>query len=379
MQRRPYLAVGWFWYVGTLVPVIGLIQVGGQGLADRYTYIPLVGIFLMAVWGSTELATRWRFQGAAWAGAGAVLLLLVLLTRLQVAVWHDSISLWQYTVDVDPTNPVAQYNLGVCLANRNRAKEAIPHFQKMQQLLPEDKSIGYHLGLALARAGKVAEALQPFEEYLKNFPENADGHYNLALALAELGRRQEAIPHLEKALAINPDYDEAHYSLGNLLELQGRPAESLFHFREAIRRQPNLAKHHWALAFALQEHGDLKAAVSEFETARRLDPNWPQTYSRIAWSLSTHPEAKARNGTLALKLAQEVFQAAGSGSPGVLDTLAAAYAETGQFKEAEATLRQALDLAVRGHILQMVPPMEERLRLYQAGQPFRDKRQERKP
>ncbi len=373
-RRRPYLLVGWLWYLGTLVPVIGLVQVGGQGLADRYTYIPLVGIFLTLVWGGAERAEHLWLRGVALAGAGAMLVALVLVTRAQVGLWHDSVLLWQHTVDLYPSNPVAHNNLGASLAARNRQAEAVPHFRKLLQLTPENKVTHYNLALALATMGKPDEALPHFGEFLKYHPENAPGHFNFGVTLERRGRVREALEQFSRTLEIDPGYEKAHYSLAVLLERQGRPAEALPHYREAVRLNPGEARYRWDLAKAAQGLGEMAEAGEEYERARRLDPNWPAHFARNAWVLATHPEAKARNGPLALKLAQEASTAAGNGDPVLLDALAAALAECGQFREAVATLRHALTLAVQGRLPQMVPPLEERLKLYQAGQPFRDQR-----
>ena len=205
-RRCPYLTGGWLWYVGTLVPVIGLVQVGAQSMADRYAYVPLIGLFIIVVWGVAELAARWSCRRLVLATfTGVVLSTLVVCTLMQVSHWRNCITLFKHTLDVTGDNYVAHTSMGIALAERGRLKKAIVHYSEALKLAPD---------LALS-------------------------HYNLALALAELGRLEEAVTYFCHAVRIEPEYAEAHNNLGTVLHRLGRLEEAIAHYSEALRIEPD--------------------------------------------------------------------------------------------------------------------------------------------
>lgn len=238
-RRYPYLAVGWLWFIGGLIPAIGLVQVGIQSTADRYTYLPLVGIFVIIAWGLPEL-----FKGARQSrtllpvAAGVCLLALALCTYFQTCRWKDSITLYNYTLGVTRDNFTVHYNLGVYLAEKGRNDEAIHHFTE---------------------AVKIA-------------PDFAEAHYNLGIVLAEKGRIEEAIRHFTKAVIIEPDLAEGHNSLAFHLDTMGRVEEAIYHYLQVVRIDPGNAEAHYRLAIDLAKKGRMNEAEKHRESAMRLNP-----------------------------------------------------------------------------------------------------------
>lgn len=205
-RRYPYVAVGWFWYLGTLVPVIGLVQVGAQARADRYTYIPLIGIFLIVAWGIPDLLRRWSLHKFAIAVAGAgILALSAFASTVQVRHWASNSELWTHAIDVTTDNDVAHNNLGPDLAAAGKLDEAVAHFREAIRINPTYADAHSNLGLALASQRRLGEAVLHYREAIRLFPGHARAHANLAVALQALGRTDDAIRELEAALKLNPD------------------------------------------------------------------------------------------------------------------------------------------------------------------------------
>jgi tetratricopeptide (TPR) repeat protein len=285
-RRLPYLIVGWLWYLGTLVPMIGLVQVGGQALADRYTYVPLIGVFLMLSWGLADLVAWGRLpRWVPAAAAASILLACLAVTWNQVGYWHDSLALWQHALEVKEKNNIAHNNLGLALYHQAKAKEgrvpwpetraaylravehyrrateinpghteayynwgliveklpeggpqrALPFFQKAVALNPAYVDAQDHVGLACTRLGLLDKAIEHFTVALEVQPESAVVHNHLGLALAQQGKLSEAIAQFQLALELNRNYAEAHYNLGAALARQGKGKEADYHLSEAER------------------------------------------------------------------------------------------------------------------------------------------------
>ncbi|HET6459383.1 MAG TPA: tetratricopeptide repeat protein [Syntrophales bacterium] len=216
----PYLVVGWLWYLGTLVPVIGLVQVGLQSMADRYTYIPLIGIFIVISWGAPELLRRWHYRKFALAGvAVGVLFCLAVLTYIQVGYWRNNIVLYEHAIEVTSENAWAQNNLGYALSLQGKKDEAIGHFRKAINI-GNEADAHYNLGTVLASQGKLDEAIYQFRESIRISPAYAKAHNNLGNALLYQGRIDEAIVSYREALRLNPEYVIAQENLKNTLAVQ---------------------------------------------------------------------------------------------------------------------------------------------------------------
>ncbi len=222
-RRDPHLAVGWFWFLGVLVPTIGLVQVGDQSMADRYTYLPLIGLFIMLCWCVPSRAMqRWDLKLITRVAAAAMLALCAALSRAQVECWKDSETLFRHALDVTRDNWLAHSNLGVALAQTGKIEDAIAHYEQALRINPGSCEAQNNLGDALVRLGKVTEAIAHYRQTLEIDPGSAEVHYNFAIALEKLGRGPEAIEQYGQALRIRPDYADAHNNLGNALAQAGR-------------------------------------------------------------------------------------------------------------------------------------------------------------
>lgn len=282
-SRRPYLAVGWFWYVGTLVPVIGIVQVGAQSIADRYTYIPLIGLFIAAAWGITELvATSPARRVVLWSLASVVTVACVILTQRQVRVWRDGVTLWQHTISVTDRNYVARTNLGYELAERGRLDEAIVQFRGALQIVPTFAPARENLGLAFSRQGKTAEAIRQYEIVTRLQPTNAVVRAEFGLALANAHRYDEAIRQYGVALQLQPNLPIAHLWLANVLIRQGRVPDAITHYQHALALDPSSAEAHNNLGAALASEGRLREAIIQFSEALRLNPGYIDARNNLA-------------------------------------------------------------------------------------------------
>jgi tetratricopeptide (TPR) repeat protein len=314
-RRQRYLATGWFWYLGTLAPVIGLVQVGSQASADRYTYFPLIGIFLMIVWGAADLAAKWRLPawGPVLAGA-CVLTVCAAATERQLGYWTDSGTLFSHALDVTKDNYMAWNNLGTYLLTQGKNREALQCFQTSFQecekpvncrnlgrafkalhrpleaarffaraLALDPNYIPARMSLAdsLADEGKNAEAAIEYRKVLKLDPGDEDAHCNLACALAAQGQTAEASAELQQALRLSPSDASAHCNLGNLLIDQGKLDAGAAEYRAALRFQPGSPEIHSNLGAVLALQGRRQQAIDEFKEALRLAPDFTQAKERL--------------------------------------------------------------------------------------------------
>jgi tetratricopeptide (TPR) repeat protein len=241
--RAPFLLVGWFWFFGVLVPMIGLVQVGGQSMADRFTYIPSVGLFIMLVWGGWRLLEKRAFGRQA-AAALAVLSIAVLgmAASVQIGFWKDSVTLFRHTVAATRDNSIAQHNLAFSLAGDGRLEEAVPYYRESLRLEPRNPRGYYNLGLALAGLGKPEEAASCFAEAARQWPEYAEAHYSLGAMLLQLNRPAQAREELQAALnlSLSTEYaSQAHFRLGMIAAMGGDFGKARDELTEALRLKPS--------------------------------------------------------------------------------------------------------------------------------------------
>ena len=282
-RRSPFLLMGWLWFVGMLVPVIGLVQVGDQAMADRYTYLPSLGLLILAIWGAYELTQRWRYAVVALSVAGwAAIVLCLVLTRQQLGHWKDSETLFRHALEVTENNHIAHNNLGNALEKKGQIDEAIRQFQEALRLKPDDALSHNNLGSALEKKGQTDEAISQYQEALRLKPDLALAHHNLGLALAEKGRNDEAISQYQEAIRLKPYYADPHYNLGIALGKKGRNDEAVSQYQEAIRLKPYYAAPHNNLGNALVRKGQTDEAIRQYQEALCLKPDYIEAHYNLA-------------------------------------------------------------------------------------------------
>jgi len=286
-RRLPYLPVGWFWYLGTLVPVVGLVQVGGQSMADRYTYIPFIGLFVVVAWGVPSLLGRRPYRGPLLSFlSGAALFSCLVGTWIQVGYWHDSITLFEHTISVTADNAFAHVNLGSALVGKGKTQEAIKHFSEALRVKPHDARARHNLGFALMKQGNLEKAIMHYRMALQIKRDYAEARSNLGIALGQQGKLAEAISHLSEALRMEPDHVEAHYNLGLAFYHQGELDNAVGHYREAITLKPEYAEAHNNLGIALAIQGKPDKAIGHFSEAVRINPNFREAENNLKRALS---------------------------------------------------------------------------------------------
>jgi len=409
-------------FVVTLSPVLGFIMLYTflySFVADHYQYAACIGFIALVAAGITTasgfLGKRNQFIKPVI--CGVLLLTLGVLTWRQARIYYNDETLWQTTLRRNPDSwmaysnlgltysrlgrvdeAIAQYqralainpddekahsNLGGALLQQGRVDEAIAQLQKALAIAPNVANFHYNLGNALLRQGRVDEAIAQFQKALAIAPNVvqfqkalaitpnlAITHYNLGNALLRRGRLDEAIAQYQKALAIQPDFAKAHSNLGNAFLQQGRLDEAIAQFQKALAIDPDDAKAHSNLGNALVQQGRVDEAIVQYQAALAIQPDYLEVQNSLAWVLATCSQAPLRNGHNAVKLAQRANQLSEGGNPVILCTLAAAYAETGRFPEAETTAQHALQLARTQSNTALADELQSQMKLYQAGIPF---------
>ena len=286
VRSRPYLAVGWVWYLGTLIPVIGIVQVGWQAMADRYTYIPLIGLFIMISWGGADLMQKWRHRKTTMGVTMFLFLsMCMILTWMQVRKWNNSTTLFRHAIDVTSKNYLAHNNLGFSLMRQGKAKEAMKHYSEAIRINPSYAGAYYNLGVAESKQSRFQEAVKHYSEALRIEPKNAETHNNLGDVLARLGHIELAMKHYVQALRINPAYAKAHANLGNVLAYQGDMESAIEQYKTALKINPELAEANVNLGMVLAGQGRLDDAIDHFEAALRIKPDFAAARRNLARTL----------------------------------------------------------------------------------------------
>ena len=377
-RKSPYLITGWFWYVVMLLPVIGLIQVGSQAHADRYTYLPQIGLYLLVAWAITDALASQRQRRILAAAASVAVIALAWSAHVQASYWRNGESLWRHALAVTSGNHMAHDGLGERLANRGRLDEAIDQFQEALKFAPGFPEIESNLSTALLRKGRTDEAITHLQALLKSDPKNAQAHYVLGNALLKKGDSQGAIAAYKKALSIQVPYPAAHYNLGIALDQNGQTDEAIAHYQKAVQEETNYPQAYYLLGndllqqarvddaiaaygqalknrpkypepedsmgLALLQKGRPSEAIAHWQNAIAIQPDSVDSLNNLAWVLATFPDSLIRNGGQALALAERANQLSGDNNPAILRTLAAAYAENGRFTEARVTAERGLQL-----------------------------------
>jgi protein O-mannosyl-transferase len=337
-KKQPWFLAGWLWYLGMLVPVSGIIQAGSLARADRYTYLPQIGLSIIVAWGAADWCGFSRHRRAILAGIAVVVLpVLVLCARNQTAFWRDSETLWSHTIASTVPNALAHHSLGMALMKKERKDEALIHFREAARLRPDV----------------------------------ADPNYNIGVIFLDKGQSDEAIRFFKKTLALQPDHANALGGLGSALLQKGDIDAAIATFRKALETKPDHADVHVNLGGALAQKGLWSEAAAHYQDAMRLDPAAALPVNNLAWLRATCPDAAQRSGAEAVRLAEQANRLE-QNTPGTLDTLAAAYAEVGRFPDAIKTARQALKLATAQGDTTLTQSLRSELALYEAGKPFRE-------
>jgi tetratricopeptide (TPR) repeat protein len=278
----PYLLVGWLWYLGTLLPVSGLIQVGRFSMADRYMYVPLIGLFILLVWSFTQWVNDSPIRKAFGIGAGVLLLLaLSTNTRLQVAHWQNSIALFEHAIRSTQDNDLIHNNLGTTFLEAGEIDKGIEQLSIALEIKPESPEVLYNLGTALRQKGNLDGAARYFSEALDLKPDLADAHNNLGIICMARGDGEKAIQHFSKALEIDSQLFEAHNNLGTLLLGQGQIEEAIRHFSQSLLLHPDQATAHNNLGAALDLQGRSKEAIAHYHRALELAPSSYMTHNNL--------------------------------------------------------------------------------------------------
>lgn len=295
LRRRPYLFVGWCWYLGTLVPVIGLIQVGGQARADRYTYLPLIGVFIAVVWAAHQLCSgsgrRRAVLAAAAVATVAISAALVVATRAQVRLWKDSPTIFRRGLDVHPGEWAPHHLYATAMAQEGRYPEAVQHAVEAARLGFDEQRVE-RFGTMLESRGRPGEALTFFSGVLRLRPENVAVRYRLADALLRAGGLDEAMSQYREVLRKDPGHGHAQNNLGVALEQAGRATEAQASFREAVRIDPLNAEAHGNLGVLLAREGRLEEAIRSLREAVRLTPESVAALRGLAAALSRAGQAE---------------------------------------------------------------------------------------
>ncbi|MGA2788375.1 MAG: tetratricopeptide repeat protein, partial [Verrucomicrobiota bacterium] len=282
-RRFPYLVTGWLWYLGMLVPMIGIVQAGFVTRADRFTYLPQIGLCLIIAWTIKDLTASWRYRRQLLGVAAlAVIVALMIGAWKQTSYWRDSESLWTRTLDCTSDNAFAHLNLGLALGAEGRLDEAIEHFQKAAEIGPLQAQAYNDLGIMLVGKGRLDEAVTNFARAVEIQPDYAAAHLNWGAVLATQGKTNEAIALFQRAIELKPDYADAHYNLARELAAQGKTAEAIGHYQRAIQLQPESSEVFYNLGIALAAEGKLAEAVEQYQKAIQLKPDYADAHGNLA-------------------------------------------------------------------------------------------------
>ena len=378
-RGHPYLVTGWFWYLGMLVPVIGVVQVGSQAHADRYTYLPQIGLYLALTWMIADLAKSWRRRWILTATATAVIAFLSWTAWVQASYWREGESLWKHTLAVTGNNETAHSLLGDLALEKGLIDEAAAHYQAAVNVWPSSPTFQAKLGKALLRKGLNDEAVVHFQKAIelashRTDTERAELQSDIGNELLQKGLVDEAIVQFQQALELASADRIIHNDYGNALLRKGRVDEAIVQFQKALDSgvedayAPTI---HYNLGNALRQKNLLSEAVAQYREALKRAPRLVAAQDNLAWTLATAPDASLRNGSQALELATQANQLSGGRDPVILRTLAAAYAENGQFSKAFESAKSALDLAITRKNQALVEALQHDISLYQRGLPYR--------
>ena len=372
-RTKPYLLTGWLWYVGMLVPVLGIVQVGIQSHADRYMYLPQVGLCLMITWLAADLFGRWRYRKPAFIGVAAIVLAsLVWRAHAQTSYWRDSELLWEHSVSVTADNEMAREHLSDAYLDKDRIDDAIVQARAAVNAQPESADAHGVLGAALARKGEGDEAITELQLSLRLNPKLARARYNLGNVFLQKGNLEAAIGNYEDELRLQPQFAEGHNNLANALFKKGQIDQGLAHLKIALELNRNYPEAHNNLGIALSQMGRMPEAIAEWKKVLQLQPDNLEANCNLAWIFATFPDASLRSGSRAVECAEKAVKLSNGKNARIWRLAAAAYAESGRFPEAIKAAQNGIALAEAEGNSALVQTLQANLRLFEQGSPLRD-------
>ncbi len=285
-KRYPFLLTGWLWYLGVLIPMIGLVQVSSQAWADRYTYLSQIGLYIMLTWGAAALVSKWRWpRFAVIAPAFIVLIALGVRSYAQTYYWRDTETLWRHALEANSSDYIAHDNLGYALLQKGQIDDAITEDRKAIDIKPTYANAQNNLGNALLQKGQTTEAVEHYKKALELEPDFAEPHNNLGNALFKEGRIDEAIEQYKRAVTLRPQSAELHYNAGSAYVVKGNWDDAINHFEEALKIDPNYPEAHNKLGIAFGATGKSAEAIGQFREALRLHHAYPQAHFNLGYTL----------------------------------------------------------------------------------------------
>jgi Flp pilus assembly protein TadD/4-amino-4-deoxy-L-arabinose transferase-like glycosyltransferase len=284
-KNHGYLSTGWFWFVVTLIPAIGIIQVGRQAYADRYTYIPYIGLFIMLAWSLPRLLSKWPQRKIA-LGVSMMIVLTVLgiCAHRQTSFWKNSFTLFSHALEVTQNNYMAYDRLGVVYDSLGRGTEAIDAYKQSLKIKPDYAEAYNNLGIAYGNLGRGTEEIDAYKQAIRLNPDYADVYYNLGIAYGSIGRYAEAIDALRQTIKINPDLAGAHYNLGVAYGKLSRPAEAIEAYKQAIRVKPDYAEAYNNLGIAYSNLGRYEEAINALKRAIKIKPDYANAHFALGFT-----------------------------------------------------------------------------------------------
>ena len=365
-RRKPYLFTGWFWYLGTLIPVIGIVQVGIQAMADRYTYISYTGLFIIVAWMAKDISAGWKKQKIVLTILAAITLTgMTIMTRMQLKYWKNSMTLCRHALDVTDNNFMMHYGMGSEMEKLNRPSDAEHHFRRAIEINPNYSPSYIGLGNAFWRRGEPEKAADFYRKALKINPDDQRANYNLATVL----KAQKEAELYRKALDVNPDDPLANYNMGIILQAQGRLDEANAYFHKVnladISSKLNLVR-------LLVGNDQFVLAIMQLQEVLNIKQDNLEALNNLAWIFAACKDEQYRDPAEAVKLAQAACRLTDNKNAVVLDTLAVAYAASGQFEKAVDTARKALSLIGETGNEELRKQIETRLALFSQQQSYVD-------
>jgi tetratricopeptide (TPR) repeat protein len=415
-RRRPYVLVGWLWFLGTLVPVIGLVQLGGHIRADRYTYLSQIGLSIALAWGVWGLNQSWQSgRAATWRGwtlaavSAATVLALATLAWRQTSYWRNAETLWTHTLGCTEHNALAHYSLGYtyslqgkteevithlreavaadsinrklvsdchvllgeCLAKQGKNDESLAEYEHAVRILPTGSQYHARLAIALAAAGQFDRAIAEWRQTVRLVPTDSRAYLGLADALLDAGDADEAIAVCRVVLSHEPESVTAIVILGAALADQGKVAQAIPYLEHALKLEPRNASAHFRLGLALYDIGQSSSAIDQLNAAIQIWPDNVLMLWQTAWILATSPDSSIRNGARGVELAKKAIQLSGGHEARPFDALAAALADIEKFSTAVEAAEQASAVAQDRNDNALVDAIAKRTSLYRQGLPYR--------